>query len=65
MERAQAEPANCRSSHRNRNDPSNRNNNLGFRLALNSIGLGTLPGWVGPERSPIEQITSLHNGTLP
>ena len=28
--------SNCRSANRNRNDPSNRNNNLGFRLLLNS-----------------------------
>ncbi|MFZ4083774.1 MAG: formylglycine-generating enzyme family protein [Pirellula sp.] len=40
------EAANCRSANRNRNDPSNRNNNLGFRLALNSIGITNLPGWV-------------------
>ena len=33
---------NCRSANRNRNNPSNRNNNLGFRLALNSA----LPGWI-------------------
>jgi formylglycine-generating enzyme required for sulfatase activity len=26
--------ANCRSANRNRNNPGNRNNNLGFRLAL-------------------------------
>ncbi|MCA9092974.1 MAG: SUMF1/EgtB/PvdO family nonheme iron enzyme, partial [Planctomycetaceae bacterium] len=26
-------PANCRLANRNRNTPSNRNNNLGFRLA--------------------------------
>ena len=25
---------NCRSAYRNRNDPSNRNNNLGFRVCL-------------------------------
>ncbi|MFH1885416.1 MAG: hypothetical protein ABIM40_01850 [Pseudomonadota bacterium] len=25
---------NCRSANRNRNDPGNRNNNLGFRLSL-------------------------------
>ncbi|MDA1048964.1 MAG: hypothetical protein O3C40_00590 [Planctomycetota bacterium] len=25
---------NCRSAYRNRNTPANRNNNLGFRLAL-------------------------------
>ena len=25
---------NCRSANRNRNDPDNRNNNLGFRLCL-------------------------------
>ncbi len=25
---------NCRSANRNRNDPSNRNNNMAFRLAL-------------------------------
>ncbi|MEI8213097.1 MAG: hypothetical protein WCI02_13185 [Planctomycetota bacterium] len=29
---------NCRSANRNRNNPSNRNNNNGFRLALNSAG---------------------------
>ena len=27
------EARNCRSAHRNRNNPSNRNNNLGFRVA--------------------------------
>lgn len=27
---------NCRSANRNRNEPGNRNNNLGFRLALSS-----------------------------
>ncbi|NQV28864.1 MAG: SUMF1/EgtB/PvdO family nonheme iron enzyme [Rhodopirellula sp.] len=27
---------NCRSAYRNRNTPSNRNNNLGFRVASNS-----------------------------
>jgi len=27
---------NCRSANRNRNTPGNRNNNLGFRLALSS-----------------------------
>ena len=27
---------NCRSAYRNRNDPENRNNNLGFRLARSS-----------------------------
>ncbi len=32
------EAANCRSANRNRNDPSNRNNNNGFRVALNSNG---------------------------
>ncbi|MFZ4767894.1 MAG: hypothetical protein ACOYMN_23340, partial [Roseimicrobium sp.] len=26
------EPANCRAANRNRNDPGNRNNNLGFRV---------------------------------
>jgi hypothetical protein len=30
--------ANCRSANRNGNRPDNRNNNLGFRLALNSNG---------------------------
>lgn len=28
------DPENCRSANRNRNTPENRNNNLGFRLAL-------------------------------
>ena len=28
------EAANCRSANRNRNTPENRNNNLGFRVAL-------------------------------
>ncbi|MBU6173367.1 MAG: hypothetical protein KGQ60_06155 [Planctomycetes bacterium] len=32
------EAANCRSANRNRNTPDNRNNNLGFRVALNSNG---------------------------
>ena len=27
------DPQNCRSANRNRNEPANRNNNLGFRLA--------------------------------
>lgn len=27
-------PANCRVANRNRNTPDNRNNNIGFRLAL-------------------------------
>ncbi len=26
-------PRNCRSAYRNRNQPSNRNNNIGFRVA--------------------------------
>jgi len=30
--------ANCRSANRNRDNPSNRNNNNGFRVALNSNG---------------------------
>ena len=29
-------PDNCRSANRNNNDPSNRNNNLGFRVARSS-----------------------------
>ncbi|MFM7400664.1 MAG: SUMF1/EgtB/PvdO family nonheme iron enzyme [Bacteroidota bacterium] len=28
------EPQNCRAANRNNNEPSNRNNNLGFRLAV-------------------------------
>lgn len=39
------EAANCRSANRNRNDPANRNNNNGFRVALNSNGLKKLDGW--------------------
>jgi hypothetical protein len=44
---------NCRSANRNRNDPSNRNNNLGFRLALNSAGrlLPEFPD--GTDRFPV------------
>jgi hypothetical protein len=30
--------ANCRTANRNTNDPTNRTNNNGFRLALNSAG---------------------------
>jgi hypothetical protein len=30
---------NCRSANRNNNTPDNRNNNLGFRLVLNSAGV--------------------------
>jgi formylglycine-generating enzyme required for sulfatase activity len=30
--------ANCRSANRNTNEPANRRNNNGFRLALNSAG---------------------------
>lgn len=29
--------SNCRSANRNRNSPDNRNNNLGFRVALSSL----------------------------
>lgn len=29
-------PVNCRVANRNNNDPGNRNNNLGFRLARSS-----------------------------
>jgi hypothetical protein len=32
--------ANCRLANRNTNDPTNRNTNNGFRLALNSAGRG-------------------------
>ena len=46
------EAANCRSANRNRNDPSNRNNNLGFRLVLNSIGITNSPGWVETREVP-------------
>jgi len=31
------EPQNCRSANRNRNTPTNRNNDLGFRLASSSF----------------------------
>lgn len=38
---------NCRSANRNRNNPENRNNNLGFRVALapnrKRIGTGLRP----------------------
>ena len=34
--------ANCRSGNRNRNQPDNRNNNLGFRPALNSAGMDVI-----------------------
>jgi len=30
--------ANCRTANRNTNEPTNRTNNNGFRLALNSAG---------------------------
>jgi len=30
---------NCRSANRNNNEPTNRNNNIGFRLALQLIML--------------------------
>ncbi|MEO0339413.1 MAG: SUMF1/EgtB/PvdO family nonheme iron enzyme [Bacteroidota bacterium] len=29
-------PRNCRAANRNNNGPTNRNNNLGFRVALSS-----------------------------
>jgi len=31
---------NCRSAYRNHNDPSNRNNNIGFRLARAQYAVG-------------------------
>ena len=31
--------ANCRTANRNTNEPTNRNTNNGFRLALNSAGM--------------------------
>jgi formylglycine-generating enzyme required for sulfatase activity len=31
-------PQNCRTTYRNNNRPDNRNNNIGFRLALQLIG---------------------------
>jgi len=35
------DPDNCRAPNRNRNDPSNRNDNLGFRVASTpSAGVG-------------------------
>jgi hypothetical protein len=34
--------ANCRTANRNTNDPTNRTNNNGFRLALNSAGKAAL-----------------------
>ena len=35
---------NCRSAIRNRNEPDNRNNNLGFRLSLarHAVGMGVI-----------------------
>ncbi|HAS81772.1 MAG TPA: hypothetical protein DCS43_03625 [Verrucomicrobia bacterium] len=36
--------ANCRSANRNRNNPTNRNNNLGFRVALAAPAQGR--GWM-------------------
>ncbi|MGD0094819.1 MAG: SUMF1/EgtB/PvdO family nonheme iron enzyme [Planctomycetota bacterium] len=47
-------PDNCRAAHRNRNNPGNRNTNIGFRLALHFQALlhrsvvpriGWLTGW--------------------
>ena len=39
---------NCRSANRNRNDPENRNNNLGFRLARSSADrVDALPDGTG------------------
>ena len=37
---------NCRSAYRNRKEPDNRNNNLGFRLALaqHAVGMGVDDG---------------------
>ena len=34
-------PRNCRPSYRNNNSPGNRNNNLGFRLALSLQSVGS------------------------
>jgi len=37
-------PDNCRSAYRNNNAPDNRNNNIGFRLALHFRDAGHCPG---------------------
>ena len=42
--------ANCRTANRNRNDPANRNNNLGFRVCLSSV---PAMDFVGPEPTVI------------
>ncbi|MGB6297547.1 MAG: SUMF1/EgtB/PvdO family nonheme iron enzyme [Rivularia sp. (in: cyanobacteria)] len=39
-------PRNCRSANRNRNEPDNRNNNIGFRVvvsAASALRLSELP----------------------
>ena len=40
-------PQNCRSSNRNRNEPDNRNNNIGFRVVVHFCGKRCRPGIIG------------------
>jgi len=48
------EAANCRSGNRNTNEPTNRNNYMGFRLALNSAGEWWKPEFPdGTDRFPV------------
>jgi hypothetical protein len=41
-------PGNCRSAYRNNNDPANRNNNIGFRVA--GVAVSAVPSNAGVRR---------------
>ncbi len=46
---------NVRAAYRNHNEPSNRNNNLGFRLALAQ----TRPGWAAPDPACVPRVVTI------
>ena len=48
---------NCRAANRNRNNPGNRNNNLGFRLALSPAHRSRRMASAEPNRIPSQAYT--------
>jgi hypothetical protein len=57
--------ANCRTANRNTNDPTNRTNNNGFRLALNSAGKEVIALSFCPDELPSGQIGPARVATPP